>query len=184
MEIIKKKGIKLASIWPSNSTTGHTLWENHNWKRYMYPYSQSYIFFRSHVLMWKLDRKEGWDAKNWCFWTLVLEKTLECPLDSKETKAINLKRKQPWIFIGRADGKYFGHLMKRSDLLEKTLILGKIEGRKRREQQRTSGGMASPTLRTCIWASSMRWWRTGKLGMLQSMGSQRVRLEWATVKQQ
>ena len=88
--------------------------------------------------MWELDHKEGWMLKNWGFWTLVLEKTLENSLESKET--VNPKGNQPWIFIGRTDVKlklqYFGHLMWRANSLEKTLILGKIEGRRRRGQQR------------------------------------------------
>ena len=65
------------------------------------PSSQSYVFSSSHVLMWELEHKEGWTLKNWCFWTVVLEKTLESPLDSKEIKLVNPKRNQPWIFIGR-----------------------------------------------------------------------------------
>ena len=75
--------------------------------------------------MWKLDYKEDWALKNWCFWIVVLEKTLESPLDSKEIKSVNPKGNQPWMFIGRTDGKvklqYFGHLMQRADSLEKTL---------------------------------------------------------------
>ena len=69
------------------------------------PYSQSYGFFSSHVWMWKLDHKEGWASKNWCFWTVVLEKTLESPLDCKEIKPVNLKGNQSWIFIGRTDAE-------------------------------------------------------------------------------
>ena len=64
------------------------------------PYSQSYRFSSSHVLMWELDHKEGWALKNWCFRTEVLEKTLESPLDCKEIKPVNPKGNQPWIFIG------------------------------------------------------------------------------------
>ena len=103
------------------------------------PYSKSYIFFSSHVWMWELHHKEGWAPKNWHFHTVVLEKTLESPLDSK-IKLVNPKGNQPWIFIGRIDVKlklqYFGHLMRRVDSLEKTLMLKKIEGKKRRGQQR------------------------------------------------
>ena len=69
------------------------------------PYSQSYGFSSSHLWMWELDHKEGWALKNWCFWTVVLEKTLESPLGSKEIKPINPKGNQPWIFIGRADAE-------------------------------------------------------------------------------
>ena len=65
--------------------------------------SQSYGFFRSHVGMWELDYKASWALKNWCLWTVVLEKTLESPLDSKEIKLINPKGNQPWIFTGRTD---------------------------------------------------------------------------------
>ena len=103
------------------------------------PYSQSYGFFRSQVQMWEVDHKEGWALKNWCFGTMLLKKTLESPLDCKEIKAVNPKGNQPWIFIGRTDAEaetYFGHLIQRTDSLEKTLMLGKIEGRRRRGQQR------------------------------------------------
>ena len=68
-------------------------------------YSQSYGFSNSHVWMWGLDYKEGWALKNWCFQILVLEKTLESPLDSKEIKAVHPKGNQPWILIGRTDAK-------------------------------------------------------------------------------
>ena len=86
----------------------------------------------------ELEHKEGWALKNWCFRIVVLEKTLESPLDSKEIKPVNLKRNQPWIFTGRMVPKlqYFGHLMRRADSLEKTLMLGKIEGRRRRGWQK------------------------------------------------
>ena len=70
------------------------------------PHSQSYGFSSSHVRMWELDHNEGWVLKNWCFWTVVLEKTLENPLDcSKEIKSINPKGNWPWIFIGRTDAE-------------------------------------------------------------------------------
>ena len=84
--------------------------------------------------MWELDYKEDWMLKKWCFWTVVLEKTLEGPLNCKEIKAVSPKENQSWIFMLKL--QYFGHLMWRTDSLEKTLILGKIEGRRRRERQR------------------------------------------------
>ena len=68
------------------------------------PYSQSYGFSSSHVWMWALYHKEGWEQKNWCFWPVVLEKTLGSPLDSK-IKSVNPKRNQPWVFIGRTDAE-------------------------------------------------------------------------------
>ena len=104
------------------------------------PSSQGYGFSNSHVWMWELDHKERWEPMNWCFWTVVLEKTLESPLNCKEIKPVHLKGNQSWIFIGRTDTElklqYFGHLMRRTDSLEKTLVLGKIEGGRRRGRQR------------------------------------------------
>ena len=79
--------------------------------------------------MWELDYKESWVLKNWCFWTVVLEETLESPLDRKEIQPVNPKRNQPWILIGRTDAEaetqYFGNLIRRADSLEKTLDAGK-----------------------------------------------------------
>ena len=91
--------------------------------------------------MWELDRKKGRVPKDWCFWTVMLEKTLGSPLDCKEIKLVNPKRNQPWIFIGRRmllkpQLQCFGNLMWRQDSSEKTLMLGKTEGRRGRGQQR------------------------------------------------
>ena len=98
--------------------------------------SQSYGFSSGHVWMWGLDCKESWALKNWHFWTVVLEKTLESPLDCKEIKPVHPKGNQSWIFIGRTDAEaeapIRGHLMQRVDSLEKTLMLGKTESRRRR----------------------------------------------------
>ena len=79
--------------------------------------------------------------------------------------------------------QYFGHLIRRTDSLEKTLMLGKIEGRREGDDRVWDGWMASPTQCTWIWASSGRWWRTGKPGMLPSTGSQRVGHDWVTEQQ-
>ena len=68
-------------------------------------HSQSYGFSGSHVQMWELDHKESWVLKNWCFWTIVLEKSLESPLASKEIKPANPKGNEPWIFFGRTDAE-------------------------------------------------------------------------------
>ena len=99
--------------------------------------------------MWELDHKEGWAQKNWCFWTMMLEKsnydvgllTLKSPLDSKEIKPVNQKGNEPSMFIGRTDNEAEGPIpwppgMWRADSLENTLMLGKIEGKMRREWQR------------------------------------------------
>ena len=69
------------------------------------PSSQSYGFSNSHVWMWELDYKESWVPKNWCFWTVVLQKTLESPLDSKEIQPVHPKGNQSWIFIGKTDAE-------------------------------------------------------------------------------
>ena len=104
--------------------------------------SQGYGFSSGHVRIWEVDSKERWVQKNWCFWTVVLEKTLESPLDSKEIQPIHPKGNQSWIFIGRTDAEaeapILDHLMWRTESLEKALMLGKIEGGRRREWQRMS----------------------------------------------
>ena len=104
------------------------------------PSSQGYGFSSGHVWTWELDYKESWAQKNWCFWTAVLEKTLESPLDCKEIQPVHSKGDQSWVFIEglmlKLKLQYFGHLMRRADSFEKTLMLGKIEGRRRRGRQR------------------------------------------------
>ena len=105
------------------------------------PYSQSCGFSSSHVWMWVLDHKEDWEPKNWCFWTVVLEKTLESHLDFKESKPVHPKGNQSWIFIGRTDAEAEAPILwppdMKSWLVRKDPMLGKIEGRKRRGWQRT-----------------------------------------------
>ena len=100
--------------------------------------SQGYDFSSSHVWMWELDYKESWGPKNWCIWTVVLEKTLESPLDSKEIQPVHPKGNQSWIFIARTDAEtpILWPPDVKNWLIEKNLILGKIEGRRRRGQQR------------------------------------------------
>ena len=102
------------------------------------PSSQGYGFSSRHAWMWELDYKESWALKNWCFWTVVLEKTLESPLDCKEIQPVHPKDQSGCSLEGlmlRLKLQYFGHLMRRDDSLEKTLMLGKIEGGRRRGWQ-------------------------------------------------
>ena len=103
------------------------------------PSSQSYGFSSSHVWMWELDYKESWAPKNWCCWTVVLEKTLESLLDCKEIQPSILKEISPEYSLEGPMLKlkllYFGHLMWTADSLEKTLMLWKIEGERRRGRQ-------------------------------------------------
>ena len=144
------------------------------------PSCQSYCFSSNHVWMWVLDHKESWVSKNWSFWTVVLEKTLESPLDCKKIQPVNPKGNQSWIFI---EGlmlmlklQYFGHLIQRLDSFEKTLMLGKIEGGrwKGRQRMRWLDGITDSV------GMSSRKPQIGRPGMLQSMGSQRVRFYWVT----
>ena len=101
---------------------------------------QSYGFFSSHVWMWELNYKESRVPKNWCFWTVVLEKTLVSPLDCKEIQPVHPKGINPECSLEglmlKLKLQYFGHLMWRTDSFEKTLMLGKIEGGRRRGWQR------------------------------------------------
>ena len=103
------------------------------------PSSPTYGFSSSHVWIWELDYKKSWAPKNWCFWTVVLEKTLESLLDCKEIKPVNPKEISPEYSLGglmmKLKLQHFGYLMQRTDSLEKTLMLGKIEGRRRGRQR-------------------------------------------------
>ena len=135
--------------------------------------------------MWGLCHKEGWAPKNWCFQTVVLEKTLESPLDCKKIKSVSLKGNQSWMIspeglMLKLKLQHFGHLMWRADSWENTLMLGKIEGGRRRNDRGWDGWMPSPTQWTWVWISSGSWWWTRRPGVLQSMGSQRVRHDWVT----
>ena len=108
------------------------------------PSSQGYGFSSGHVWMWELDYKDDWAQKNWCFWTVVLEKTLESALDCKEIQPVHPKRDESWMFIGRTDVEAETPILWPSDVkswsskrvFEKTLMLGKIEGRRRTGRQR------------------------------------------------
>ena len=96
------------------------------------PSRQSYGFSSSHVWMWQLDHKESWVPKNWCFWTVVLEKTLESPLDIRKIKPVNPKENQSWIFIGRTDVEAEALILwpsyVKNQLIEKHIIAGKYWG--------------------------------------------------------
>ena len=134
--------------------------------------------------MWKLDYKENWVPKNWCFWTVVLEKTLESPLTARVSNQSILKEISPEYSL---EGlmlmlklQCYGHLMGRTDLFEKTLMLGKIKGWRRGDDRGWDGWIISLTRWTWAWVSFGSWWWTGKAGVLQSMGSQRFGHDWET----
>ena len=138
--------------------------------------------------MWELDYKEGWAPKNWCFWIVVLEKTLESPLDCKEIKPINSEGYQPWIFTGRDDAEAEVLILWPPDgkswLIGKDPDVGKVRAGVEGDDRGWDGWMASWTQWTRVWANSGRWWRTGKLGVLQSVRLQRIQHDLATEQQQ
>ena len=149
------------------------------------PSSQGYGFSSSHVWMWELDCVESWAPKNWCFWTVVLEKTLESPLDCKEIQPVHPKGNHPEYSLEglmlKLKLQYFGHLMWRTDSLgERPWCWQRLKAGTEGDDRRGHDWMASLTQWTWIWVNSRSWWWTWKPGMLQSMGSQRVRHDWAT----
>ena len=118
------------------------------------PYSQSYHFSSSHEQMWELDSTKDWVLKNSCFWTVVLKKTAKSPLESKEIKSGSPKGNQSWIFIGRTDAEAETPILWPPDSLEKSLILGKTEGRRRGDDRGWDGWMTSLTQWTWVWGNS------------------------------
>ena len=139
------------------------------------------------VVMYRCEcwtEKESWVLRIWHFWTVVLEKTLESPLDCREIKPVNPKGNQSWIFIGRTDAiaeiPIFGHLMGRSTYWKRPTCWEWLKAGGEGDDRGWHGWMASPTQWTWVWASSKRWWWTGKTGVMQSTGLQRVGHDWAT----
>ena len=142
------------------------------------PSSQGYGFSSSHVWVWELNYKESWAPKNWCFWNVILRKTLESPLHCRRSNQSILKEISPEYSLEglmlKLNLQYFGHLMRRTDSLEKTFMLGKIEGRRRRGRQRMRWFDGITDLMDMSLSKFWGWWWTGKPGMLQSIGLQRV----------
>ena len=146
--------------------------------------SQGYGFSNGHLWMWELDCEESWAPKNWCFWTVVLDKTLGSPLDYKEIQPVHLKGDQSWVFIGRTYVEAETPILwpphaelthwKRPWCWEGLGAGG--EG----DNKRWDGWMTSPTQSTWVWVNSGSWWWTGRPGALRFMGSQRVRHDWVT----
>ena len=132
-----------------------------------------------------MGQKESWVLKNWYFWTVLLEKPLESPLDCKEIKSVDPKGNQSWIFIGRTDAEvlklqYFPTWCEELAHWKRPWCWERLKAGEERDNRRWDSWMASPTRWIWVWASSGSWWWTGKPGVLQSMGSQRVRHHWAT----
>ena len=136
--------------------------------------------------MWELENKEDWEPKNRCFWTVLLEKILESPLDCKEIKTVNLKGNQSWIFIRRTDAE--SPIRWPPDM--KNWLIRKVSDAEKYQRQGEKwttgdkrgwdGWVASQTQWTWVWVNSGSWWWTGKPDMLQSKRSQRVGHHWVT----
>ena len=130
------------------------------------------------------DCVEGWAPKNWCFWTVVLEKTLESPLDCKEIQPVHSEGDQPWDFFGGNDAEAETPVLWPPHA--KSWLIGRLwcweglgvggEG----DNRGWDGWMASLTRWTWVWVNSRSWWWTGRPGVLRFMGSQRVRHDWVT----
>ena len=134
--------------------------------------------------MWELYYKESWMPKNWFFWTMVWEKTLESPLDCKEIQPVHSEGDQPWDFFGRNGSKAETPVLwpphAKSWLILKDSDAGRDWGQEEKGTTGWDGWMASLTRWTWIWVNSGSWWWTGRPGVLQFMGSQRVRHDLVT----
>ena len=139
------------------------------------PSSQGYGFSNGHVWMWELDCEEGWAPKNWCFWTVVLEKTLKSPLDYKEIQPVHSEGDQPWDFFGRKDAKAETPGTETTSCEELThwkrlWWWEGLEAGGEGDNKGWDGWMASPTRWMWVCVNSGSWWWTGRLDVSQFMG--------------
>ena len=128
--------------------------------------------------MWELDYKERWALKNWCFWTVALEKTLESPLDCTEIQPVHPKGNQSWIFIGRTDAEAETPIIWAPDVKRPLIGKGPDAGKDRRQEEKGTTEDEMIAWHHWLyghefWVNSGSWWWTGRPGVLQSMGSQR-----------
>ena len=152
--------------------------------------SQGYGFSSGHVYGCELDYRESWAPKNWCFWTVVLEKTLESPLNSKEIQPVHPKGDQSWIFIWRTDVEAETPILQLPDakswLILKDPDAGRLKARGKGDNRRWDRWMASTTQWTWVWVDSRSWWWTGRPGVLRLFGSQRheraTELNWTVMQ--
>ena len=148
------------------------------------PSSQGYGFSSSYVWMWELDYKESWTLKNWCFWIVVLEKTLERPLDCKDLKPLHPKGNQSWLFFGRTNVEAETPILWPPEA--KSWLIGKDHdsGKDWRQEEKgmTEDEMVGwhHQLNGHEWVKSESWWWTGRPGMLLSMRLQWVEHDWVT----
>ena len=134
--------------------------------------------------MWELDYKESWAPKNWCFWIVVLEKTLESPLEYQEIQPVHPKGNQSWIFTHWKDWCWSSNTLatwcKELTHWKRRWCWERLKEGGEGDDRGWDSWRVSPTWWTWIWASSGSWWWTGKPGVLQSMGLQKVGHNWAT----
>ena len=146
------------------------------------PSSQNYGFSSSHVWMWEIKKAER--LKNWWFWIVVLEKTLESLLDCKEIQSVHSKGDQSWVFIGNTDAKAETPILwpphAKSWLTVKNWCWEGLGAGGEGDDRRWDGWMESLTRWTWVWVNSRSWWWTGRPGVLRFMGSERVGHNWAT----
>jgi len=149
------------------------------------PSSQGYGFSDSHVWMWKLDYKESWAPKNWCFWTVawrVEEGLLRVPWTARRSNQSILKEISPGCSLEglmlKLKLQHFGHSCEELTHWKRPWCWEGLGAGGEGDDRGWDGWMVSLTQWTWVWASCTSWWRTGKPGMLQSMGSQRVRHNW------
>ena len=147
---------------------------------------KSYGFSSSHEWMWELDNKESWAPKNWCFWTVVLKKTLESPLDCKEIQQVHPKGDQSWMNIHWKDwcwswsSNTLATWCKELTPWKRPWCWERLKAGGEGADRGWDGWMASLTQWTWAWVNSGSWWWTGRPGMLRFMGSQRVWHDWVT----
>ena len=150
------------------------------------PSSQGYGVSSGHVWMWELDCEESWAPKNWCFWTVVLEKPLESPLACKEIQPVHPKEDQSWLFIGRTDVEAETPVLwsftwcKKLTHWKRPWCWEGLGAGGEGDNRGWDGWMASPIRWMWIWVNSGSWWWTGRPGVLWFMGLQRVGHDWTT----
>ena len=146
---------------------------------------KAFFFSSSHVWMWELDYKASWVPKNWCFSIVVLEKTLESRLDCKEIQPVHPKGDQSWEFTGRTDIEAETPILlttwcEELTHLKRPWFWGRLKAGGEGDDRGIDGWMASLTQWTWVWVNSGSWWWTGRPGLLQPMGLQRVGHDWVT----
>ena len=170
--------LKEEKLWPTKKSYDQPKQHIKKQRHYLAIKGQSYGFSSSHIWMWQLDYKESWAPKNWCFWTVLLENSWES-VDYKEIQPVYPKGNQSWILIGRTDAEAEIPILWPPDgknwlIWKKTWCWERLKAGGEEDDRGWDGWI------TWVWVNSGSWWWTGRCGVLQSMGSQRVRPNWAT----